>query len=157
MRTILPLITIIFLLSSCAKEPGFVERINTATITEESPTLYGEVLGIDGERNIVYVLDPSCSVCQAEYITFCEYAPQCRYDSLTTLVVNSNDMLVADFYLEKSKLQRPSHERVIYDTDETISNTLYRLSQGRNVMLFENRKLTFCCNMQQYFNGNSKK
>lgn len=145
------------MLSSCTKEPGFVERINTAVITEESPTLYGEVLGIDDDRNMVYIFDLSCSVCQAEYITFCEYAPECRYDSLTTIVVNSNDMLVADFYLEKSKQQRPSHERVIYDTDETISKTLYRLSQGRNVMLFEKHRLTFCCSMQQYFKNEKEK
>lgn len=156
MRTILTLMTIL-LLASCAKEPGFVERIDTAVATEESPVLYGDLLSINDERNIVYIFDPSCSVCMAEYIAFCEYAPQCRYDSLTTVVVNSNDMLVADYYLAESKLQRPSHERVIYDTDETISNTLYRLSQGRNVMLFENRKLTFYCNMQQYFNSNAKK
>ena len=155
MRTVLILMTIL-LLASCAKEPGFVERIDTAVASEESPVLYGDMLSINDKRNIVYIFDPSCSVCIAEYIAFCEYATQCRYDSLTTLVVNSNDMLVADFYLEKSKLQRPSHERVIYDTDETISNTLYRLSQGRNVMLFENRKLTFCCNMQQYFKTEEK-
>lgn len=149
MKTCLWFITTLLLIS-CTNPKNFVEQINTAIITSETPTLYGEVLNIDSNRNLVYIFDPSCSVCQAEYVTFCKYTPQCQYDSLTTIVINSNDMLLADFYLDREKLQRPEHENVIYDTKSEISKTLYKLSQGRNVMLFENRKLIFNCNMQEY-------
>ena len=118
--------------------------------------LYGEVLNIDNVKNIVYIFDPTCSVCLVEYKTLCKYITQCNYDSLTTIVINSDDMLVADFYLENANIQRPKHENVIYDTKSEISRTLYKLSHGRNVMLFENRKLIFSCNMQEYFKEDDK-
>ena len=141
---------------ACAKEKGFVEKINTAVATTESPTLYGEVLNIDDGKNMVFIFDPTCSVCLVEYKSLCKYAVQCDYDSLTTIVINSDDMLVADFYLEKAKICHPKHENVIYDTKNEIIHTLYRLSAGRNVMLFENRKLIFSCNMQEYMFNDKK-
>lgn len=157
MRILLLLLALFVIsLSSCTKELGFVEQINTATITNESTTLYNGILSINEGRNIVYVFDPSCSVCLAEYITFCKYASECLYDSLTTIVVNSKDMLLADFHLEKLNQQRPIHECVIYDTDKTISRAIYRISQGRNVLLFDNHKLAFSCNMQEYFKKDDK-
>ena len=151
MKNLLTL-TLFILLISCSKEKNFVEQFNAAVITADCPTLYGEVLKIDNNRNMVYVLDPTCSICLAEYVEFCAYAPYCKYDSLTTIVVNSTDMLMVDYYLEKAHLQSPMHENIIYDTDKTISNTLYSLSRGNNIMLFDNRKMIFSCSMQQYFN-----
>ena len=147
---------LVILLFSCTKEKGFVELLNTATTTNDSPMLYGEVLNIDNGKNMIYILDPTCSVCLVEYKTLCKYATQCNYDSITTIVINSDDMLIADFYLDREKLQRPEHENVIYDTKSEISKTLYKLSLGRNVMLFENRKLIFSCNMQEYMFNDKK-
>ncbi len=146
----------LLLMFACSKNLNFVNDISSAVANTECQTLYGEVLNIDNNRNLVYVFDPSCSVCQAEYVEFCKCAPQCRYDSLTTVVVNSNDMLMADFYLNRENLHRPKHENVIYDTKSEISRTLYKLSQGRKVMLFENRKLIFSCNMQEYMFNDKK-
>lgn len=143
-------ICFLLLLIGCTKQKEFVEQINTAVETIDNPTLYGEILNISNNRNLVYIFDLSCSVCLAEYLSFCKYSDACRYDSLTTVVINSNDMLTADFYLDRENLHRPKHENVIYDTKSEISKTLYKLSQGRNVMLFENRKLIFNCNMQEY-------
>ena len=65
-------------------------------------------------------------------------------------LVNTKDMFVADFYLEELEPQRPKRECIIYDSVGFISKNLFHLSQGRNVMLFENRKLIFSCNMQEY-------
>jgi hypothetical protein len=140
----------------CKKEKNFVEEINSAVLTGKNPIFYGEVINIDNKRNVVYILDPTCSVCLLEYKSFCKYVPQIEYDSLTTIVVNSCDMLVVDSYLRKAKVKRPKYEQIIYDTDNYISRTLYRLSQGRNMMLFENRKLIFSCNMQEYMLNEKK-
>ena len=149
MKTFLT-IGIILLLVGCSTRLGFVESVNSAKITAESPTLFSDVLNIDGRRNLVYIFDPTCSVCQAEYMAFSKYAGICFYDSLTTIVVNSDDMLLMNFYHEKDILQRPKHENVVYDSNAEISRMLYLLSRGRNVLLFEDRKLIFCCNMQDY-------
>jgi hypothetical protein len=156
MKSIVFLTSALLLIFACSKSMDFANDISTVVAKAECPALYGEILNIDNNRNLVYVFDPTCSVCQAEYVTFCKYAPQCRYDSLTTIVINSNDMLMADFYLDRENLHRPKHENVIYDTKSEISKTLYRLSEGRNVMLFENRKLIFSCNMQEYMFNDKK-
>ncbi len=143
-------LSLVFLMVCCKKDYAFVEKINNAVSTIESPTLYGEVLNIDDNRNMVFILDESCSVCIAGYISFCKYTSQCNYDSIATVVVHSKNMQTADYYLNKEKISRPLHENIIYDTKSEISRALYRISQGRNVLLFENHKLIFSCNMQEY-------
>lgn len=69
---------------------------------------------------------------------------------------NHSYQLKRYFYLDRENIQRPKHENVIYDTKSEINKTLYKLSQGRNVMLFENRKLIFSCNMQEYLFDDKK-
>lgn len=104
-----------------------------------------DILHISEGRNVVFIFDESCSACNAQYAFLCKNLEigECIYDSLITVVNGSQDMIIADYNLKKFGVKRPINERVIYDIDCKLSNSLYNISDNNCLMLFENKRLLY--------------
>ena len=102
-------------------------------------------------RNLVYLLNPKDVASVAGYaaLIFNLGFGQCRYDSLIT-VVQGADMCAVESQLEKAHVANPACERKFYDTTGRTTRSLEAAAQWSNLLLFENRKMIFSCQVQDY-------
>ncbi len=135
------------LLPSCVeKKKTLIDEMNESSLDMVlSSIAIDEIIGMSEGRNIVYILDGTCSICIAKYVILCNSLESevCQYDSLITVVNGWSDMMVANYNLKKSGIKRPEREKVIYDKDCKLSNSLYNISRNNCLMLFENRRLIY--------------
>ena len=103
-------------------------------------------------RNLVYLLDPSCSACIGNYMYFLESLNYkvCNYDSLFTIVLNSNYLMNVEYYLNKHNTYRPETEKYIIDNDGELTDYYYSFSGNDNILLVDSGKLTFCTTTYEY-------
>ncbi|MBR2195948.1 MAG: hypothetical protein IKI25_10945 [Bacteroidales bacterium] len=127
-----------------------VSALNAATVKPDNKTTaYCPPMG--NGRNLVYLLNPKDVASVAGYaaLIFNLGFGQCRYDSLIT-VIQGYDMCAVESQLEKAHVARPARERKLYDSTGRTTRSLEAAAQGCNLLLFENRKLIFSCQVQEY-------
>ena len=127
-----------------------VSALNAATVKPDNKTTaYCPPMG--NGRNLVYLLNPKDVASVAGYaaLIFNLGFGQCQYDSLITMV-QGTDMCAVESQLEKAHVASPACERKLYDTTGRTTRSLESAAQWNNLLLFENRKLIFSCQVQDY-------
>ena len=148
-KILLMVATILILVGSAHCQP-LVGALNAATEQADSQvTTYCPPM--DNGRNLVYLLNPKDVASLAGYaaLIFNLNFGYCRYDSLIT-VVRGDDMCAIESQLEKAHVARPACERKLYDSTGRTTHSLENAAQWCNLLLFENRKLIFSCQVQEY-------
>lgn len=149
-RTILYLICIIVFVA-CKNKRTLVDDLNESFADTNQIEIATKAFDKPG-RNLVYLLDPSCSVCIGNYVCFLESLKYsvCNYDSLFTVVLNSNYLINVEYYLGRDSIYRPETERYIIDDDGELTDYYNTLSDNNNILLFDNGKLIFCTTVFAY-------
>lgn len=140
------------LFAACNSNRTMVDDLNES-IADDSIKIEFETQGFgkDG-RNLVYLLDPSCSFCIANYTSFLESLgfSTCNYDSLFTIVLNGNYLMNVEYYLSRDSIYRPETERYIIDNEGTLTDYYYTLSNNNTILLFDGGKLIFTSSIWAY-------
>jgi len=142
-KTILHLICIIAFVA-CKNKRTLVDDLNASFADTNQIEIATKAFDKPG-RNLVYLLDPTCSVCIANYTMFLESLKYsvCNYDSLFTIVLNSNYLMNVEYYLGRDSIYRPETERYIIDDDGELTDYYNTLSDNNNILLFDSGKLIF--------------
>ena len=142
-RTILYLICIIVFVA-CKNKRTLVDDLNESFADANQIEIATKAFDKQG-RNLVYLLDPSCSVCIGNYVCFLESLKyrSCNFDSLFTVVLNSNYLMNVEYYLGRDSIYRPETERYIIDDDGELTDYYNTLSDNNSILLFDGGKLLF--------------
>lgn len=152
MRNIYFLFVCLFLIVSCNYKYTLVEDLNVSIVDDSIATIADTNAFSRQGRNLVYLLDPSCSICIANYMTFLESlgCSTCIYDSLFTIVLNDNYLMNVEYYMERDSVFRPETERYIIDNEGTLTDYYYSISNNNTILLFDGGKLLFSSSVQAY-------
>ena len=74
----------------------------------------------------------------------------CNYDSLFTIVLNSNYLMNVEYYLNRDSIYRPETERYIIDNDGELTDYYYSFSGNYNILLIDGGNLAFCTTAYEY-------
>ncbi len=142
-KTILHLICIIAFVA-CKNKRTLIDDLNESFADANQIEITTKAFDKQG-RNLVYLLDPSCSVCIGNYVCFLESLKNsvCNYDSLFTVVLNSNYLMNVEYYLGRDSIYRPETERYIIDDDGELTEYYNNLSGNNSISLFDGGKLIF--------------
>lgn len=149
-HNILSIAVAMLIFVSTAHCQPLVSALNAATAqADNKTTTYCPPMG--NGRNLVYLLNPKDMASVAGYaaLIFNLGFGQCHYDSLIT-VVQGADMCAVESQLEKAHVASPVCERKLYDSTGRTTRSLEAAVQGNNLLLFENLKLIFSCQVQEY-------
>lgn len=128
-----------------------VDDLNEASADIVQTVLEKKVFDSEG-RNLVYLLDPSCSFCIVNYMMFVRSLnmAKCNYDSLFTIVLNGSYLMNLEYYLSRDSIYRPETERYIIDNEGALTDYYYTLSNNNTILLFDGGKLIFTSSVWAY-------
>lgn len=151
MRYLLFFIVVLFSVASCQNRQTLIDDLNEAKADTNQYKF--ETKGFDGQgRNLIYLLDPTCSVCIGDYVAFLMSlgCSDCKYDSLFTIISNGHHLIKVEYYLERDSVFRPETERYIIDDEGTLTDYYYSISNSNTILLFDGGKLVFTSSVQAY-------
>lgn len=151
MKKVFFLIFCLFVFATCNSKRTLVDDLNESVADANQIEIEAKAFDRQG-RNLVYLLDPSCSVCIGNYTMFLESLKYsvCNYDSLLTIVLNSNYLMNVEYYLERDNIYRPETERYITDDDGALTEYYNALSNNNSILLIDSGKLLFCTTVFAY-------
>ena len=134
----------LFVFVACNNKRTLVDDINAAVTDLNQTILETKEFDVQG-RNLLYLLDPSCSVCIGNYTMFLESLrfSKCKYDSIFTIVLNSNYLMNVEYYLNRDSIYRPATERYIIDNNGDLTEYYNNLSSNNSILLIDGGKLAF--------------
>ena len=152
MKKILFYIICLIAIVSCNSKRTLVDDLNKSIVDDSIRTINDTNAFCKQGRNLVYLLDPSCSVCISNYVMFLESLKfaKCNYDSLFTIVLNGNYLMNVEYYLGRDNIYRPGTERYIIDKDGKLTEYYNILSGNNGILLFDSGILMFCTTVYAY-------
>lgn len=151
MKNILLPFFFVVALVACNSKRTLVDDINDAASIPSQIVVDTLVFNNQG-RNLIYLLDPSCSVCIGNYIMFIKAveSSMCKYDSLFTIVLNDDYLIDVEYYLDRDGVCRPKNERYIIDNHGAMIEHYQKMSNNNDILLFDEGKLMFCTTVFAY-------
>lgn len=151
MKKILLSVFCLFVLGACNNRTTLVADINGGGAELSQTKVDTNVFDKQG-HNLVYLLDPSCSVCIGNYINFIESigSPTCKYDSLFTIVLDGNYLVNVEYYLGREGVYRPENERYIIDDEGSLLEYYQDMSGNNDILLFDCGRLIFSTTVFAY-------
>lgn len=151
MRNVFLLSFSLIVFASCNSKRTLVDDLNESIVADAMPAIADTNAFNKQIRSLVYLLDPSCSVCIANYMEFIESLNigNCNYDSLFTIVLNG-DMMQVEYYMDRDNVKSPCNSRNIVDNEGDMTEFYYSLSEGNNILLFDGVRLLFCTSVFAY-------
>ena len=138
---------------------AFIACNNTPTIVDDLNESFADANQIEIEtkafdkqgRNLVYLLDPSCSFCVSNYFKFLNTLSiaRCNYDSLYTIVLDDNYLMNVEYYRQRDNIQS-KNERYIIDNDGDLTESYNELSGNNSILLLDNGRVAFATNAFDY-------
>lgn len=135
---------------ACNNKRSIVDDLNESFADANQIEIETKAFDKQG-RNLVYLLDPSCSFCVSSYFRFLKSLTifKCNYDSLYTVVLDDNYLMNVEYYRQRDNIQS-ENERYIIDKSGELTEYYHKLSGNNEIMLFDNGKLAFCTIAYEY-------
>jgi len=147
MKYILFSVVISVMLFACsAKETTVYQYLNKLTSNDTNllinDSLYAS-LKISSNRNLVFFLNASCSLCISDFVSFAKNINDYRFDSLIVIASEVYDFIQTDYYLQRENITLPKNSRIIIDPKNKLFVEMANIYGDKNIFLIEDKRILY--------------